>query len=232
MKNFVAKAGLILSHFILITACSDAQDSIAVEAVKQDLEIISDVQSVTGAIYAKQSIQPVTGDIFLVNVVLAEVSKMDIAVTEIGSVSLITKHLPIEYSITIDPALIKPTMSYALQARITDETDKLVGITAQQHKYTLTDPNIDFDILVKAVQSDAPMPIQKKLTCGKEYFVLAIYPSLLVKTNVVTHNQRILPRVISASGVHFSSDKESIFIKGELTPLVEVDGESISCHFE
>jgi hypothetical protein len=157
---------------------------------------------------------------------------MDVASTEIGSVSLITEDLPVEYSIAIDPALIKPRMSYALQTRIIDQAGKLVGVTDQPHKYTLTEANINFDILVNAIQLEAPIPIQKKMTCGKENFSLAIYPSLLVKTNLAIHNQHILPRVISASGERFQSSEESIFIKGELTPLVEAVGESISCYFE
>jgi uncharacterized lipoprotein YbaY len=229
MKKFISMLGFIIASFALLSACSDVQEPPIVNEIQQDADTSTNLQSVSGTIYAKQPIPPASGAGYLVNVVLADVSKMDVAATEIGSVSLTTKHLPIEYSISIDSAQIEPRMSYALQTRITDSAGKLVGVTDQHHKYTLADPNIGFDILVKAIQLEAPIPTQTKMTCGEKNYSLAIYPSLLAKTDLAIHNQHILPRVISASGEHFQSSNESIFMKGEQAPLVEINGESVSC---
>jgi hypothetical protein len=65
MKIIFSRAGLILAYVVLNTACSDAQDLVTVEVVKHDLELMADSQLVKGTIYAKQLIQPATGDIFL-----------------------------------------------------------------------------------------------------------------------------------------------------------------------
>jgi uncharacterized lipoprotein YbaY len=201
--------------------------------VGESREVTADnFQKISGAIYGKQPIAPASGAGYLVKVVLADVSKMDIAATVIGSISFTTKHLPAEYSIAIDPVLIEPNMSYALQARITNEAGDLVGVTDQHHKYTLAEPSIGFDILVKAIQLEAPIPIQIKMACGEDNYSLAMYPRLLVKTDLAIHNQHILPRVVSASGEHYQSSSESIFMKGDNPPLVEINGERVSCNLE
>jgi membrane-bound inhibitor of C-type lysozyme len=96
----------------------------------------------------------------------------------------------------------------------------------------LTDPSIGFDILVRAIQLEAPIPIQIKMDCDEQNYSLARYPSSLVKTDLAVHNQHILPRVVSASGEHYQSSSESIFMKGDNPPLVEINGKRVSCHLE
>jgi uncharacterized lipoprotein YbaY len=231
MKVFTVIAGLVLTSVVLLTGCGETQEQAPVEVVKKKAEMATDnFQQVSGTIYAKQPIDPASGAGYLVKVMLVDVSKMDIAATVIGSISFTTKHLPAQYSIAFDPALIESRMSYALQTHIFDELGQLVGVTDQHHKYTLIDPSIGFDILVKAIQLEAPIPIQIKMDCDEQKYSLAIYPSLLVKTDLALHNQHILPRVVSASGEHYQSSSESIFMKGDNPPLVEINGKRVSCH--
>jgi uncharacterized lipoprotein YbaY len=231
MKRFIIAVCLIFTGAAILSACGETQEQTAVEVVSQKAELVTDdFQQVGGTIYAKQPIAPASGAGYLVKVVLADVSKMDIAATVIGSTAFTSKRLPAQYSIALDPALIKPNMSYALQTRITNEAGDLVGITDQQHKYTLAEPSIGFDILVKAVQLEAPIPIQLNMACGEDNYSLAMYPSLLVKTDLAIHNQHILPRVVSASGEHYQSSSESIFMKGDNPPLVEINDERVSCN--
>lgn len=233
MKNFVAVLCLIFIGVALLSACGETQKQNSVEVMSRETEVVAEnVQKIGGRIYAKQPLSPTSGAGYLVKVVLADVSKMDIAATVIGTTAFTSKQLPVQYSIALDPALIKPNMSYALQTRITNEAGDLVGVTDQHHKYTLAEPSVGFDILVKAVQLEAPIPIQMKMACGEDNYSLAMYPSLLVKTDLVIHNQHILPRVVSASGEHYQSSSESIFMKGDNPPLVETNGERVSCHLE
>jgi putative lipoprotein len=233
MKRFLMIVCSTLASVGLLSACGETQEQLSVEVVKKQVEMVTvNSQQVTGTIYAKQPIAPTSGKGYLVKVILADISKMDVAATVIGSISFTTKHLPAQYSITFDPALVESRMSYALQTRITDESGQLVGVTDQHHKYTLTDPSIGFDILVKAIQLEAPIPIQIKMDCDEQNYSLARYPSLLVKTDLAVHNQHILPRVVSASGEHYQSSSESIFMKGDNPPLVEINGKRVSCHLE
>jgi uncharacterized lipoprotein YbaY len=241
MKRIIVIAGSLFTGLALLSGCSEAEKTTPVDVVSQEMEVVAeatdvevvtvaeDSQIISGTIYAKQAITPATGEGYNVKVVLADVSKIDVAATVISSTVFTTKHLPVKYSIAIDPTMIEPRISYDLQTHITDEEGNLVGVTDQHHKYTLNDPSIEFDILVKAIQLEAPIPTQMKMTCGEDNYSLAIYPRLLVKTDLAIHNQHILPHVVSASGAHYQSDSESIFMKGEMPPLVEINSERVDC---
>jgi uncharacterized lipoprotein YbaY len=241
MKRIIVIAGSLFTGLALLSGCSEAEKTTPVDVVSQEMEVVAeatdvevvtvaeDSQIISGTIYAKQAIAPATGEGYNVKVVLADVSKIDVAATVISSTVFTTKHLPVKYSIAIDPTMIEPRISYDLQTHITDEEGNLVGVTDQHHKYTLNDPSIEFDILVKAIQLEAPIPTQMKMTCGEDNYSLAIYPRLLVKTDLAIHNQHILPHVVSASGAHYQSDSESIFMKGEMPPLVEINSERVDC---
>jgi uncharacterized lipoprotein YbaY len=241
MKRIIVIAGSLFTGLALLSGCSEAEKTTPVDVVSQEMEVVAeatdvevvtvaeDSQIISGTIYAKQVIAPATGEGYNVKVVLADVSKIDVAATVISSTVFTTKHLPVKYSIAIDPTMIEPRISYDLQTHITDEEGNLVGVTDQHHKYTLNDPSIEFDILVKAIQLEAPIPTQMKMTCGEDNYSLAIYPRLLVKTDLAIHNQHILPHVVSASGAHYQSDSESIFMKGEMPPLVEINSERVDC---
>jgi uncharacterized lipoprotein YbaY len=241
MKRIIVIAGSLFTGLALLSGCSEAEKTASVDVVNQEIQVVAEAadievvtvtensQIISGTIYAKQAIAPASGEGYKVKVVLADVSKMDVASTVIASTVFTTKHLPVKYSIAIDPTMIESRMSYDLQTHITDEEGKLVGVTDQHHKYTLNDPAIGFDILVKAIQLEAPIPAQMKMTCGEDNYSLAIYPRLLVKTDLAIHNQHILPHVVSASGAHYQSDSESIFMKGEMPPLVEINSERVNC---
>jgi membrane-bound inhibitor of C-type lysozyme len=43
------------------------------------------------------------------------------------------------------------------------------------------------------------------------------------------HHQHILAKVVSASGEHYQSSSESIFMKGDNPLVVEIDGQQVSC---
>lgn len=142
----------------------------------------------TGAIYPKLPIAPAGAAGYQVVVTLSDVSKIDVVATVIGSTSFTPKGFPVDYSIAFDASVIEAKMSYALHTRITDGAGKLVGVTDQNHKYTLNDASIGFDILVKAVQLEAPTPMRLKMICGEDNYSLAIYPGILVKTDLAIHN--------------------------------------------
>jgi putative lipoprotein len=230
MKRFNIVTGSIFALVLLLTGCNKSEQTISAEAPKQEVAMVADnYQLVTGVVYPKQPIAPAGAAGYQVTVTLSDVSKMDVAATVIASTSFTTSAFPVDYSIAFDASVIKSKMSYALHTRITDGAGKLVGVTDQNHKYTLNDASIGFDILVKAVQLEAPIPMQLRMTCGEDNYSLAIYPGLLVKTDLAVHNQHILAKVVSASGEHYQSSSESIFMKGGNPPLVEINGQRISC---
>jgi uncharacterized lipoprotein YbaY len=234
MRPFIAIAASVIAANIFLAGCAvdeevETKTKVSAESVQQAETVVHNIQVVSGTIYAKQPIAPASGDGYTVTVKLVDVSRMDVAAEVIGSAVFVSKHLPVEYSVSFDSAVIKPSMSYALQTHITNAKDELVAVTDQNHKYTLNDPSIGFDILVKAIQLEAPIPVQEKMKCGNDRYSLAIYPSVLVKTDLAIHNQHILPHVVSASGAHYKSDTESIFMKGDNPLLVEVNGERVDC---
>jgi putative lipoprotein len=222
--------GSLFTLILLLTGCSKSEEKTPAEVIKQEVAVVTDSsQLVTGAIYPKQPIAPAGPAGYQVVVTLSDVSKMDVAATVIGSTSFTAKGFPVDYSIAFDASVIEAKMSYALHTRITDGAGKLVGVTDQNHKYTLNDASIGFDILVKAVQLEAPIPMRLKMTCGEDNYSLAIYPGILVKTDLAIHNQHILAKVVSASGEHYQSSSESIFMKGDNPLVVEIDGQQVSC---
>lgn len=214
---------ILLALVAMLQGCSISKDAKA----KADNSRV-----VTGTIYTEQPIIP-AGDLRYNTIVsLLDVSKMDVAATVVSSISFTNAAFPVDYTIAFSASAINPQGSYALNVRIADEAGRLVGVTDQHHRYRLSDPNIRFDVLVKAVQLDALNAVQRTMTCGSDSYSLDIYPSLLVKTNLAHHNRHILPRVVSASGEHYERSRESIFMKGDNPPLVETNGVRLSCHIE
>jgi hypothetical protein len=105
----------------------------------------------------------------------------------------------------------------------------MMKIIDQLHRYTLSEATIRFDLLFKPVQLKAAIPTQRQVKYGEDRYSFAIYPSLLVKTDLVRHNRHILCRDVSASAEHFESSNESIFMKGSRPPFVAINAQRINC---
>jgi uncharacterized lipoprotein YbaY len=205
---------------VILTGCSERKN-VGV--------LIDSSRSVEGTVYLEQPIGSAYSAGYKITVNLSNVSKMDSAATVISSTFVTTATLPTNYSLAFNASEIDPRMSYALQARIVDDENNLIGITDQLHRYTLSEATIRFDLLVKPVQLKAAIPTQRQVTCGEDRYSFAIYPSLLVKTDLVRHNRHILSRVVSASGEHFASSSESIFMKGSRSLFVAINAQRVNC---
>ncbi len=90
----------------------------------------------------------------VVEVTLADVSKMDVAATVIASQTIATngKQVPIPFEMKYDPAVINPAMTYAVSARIL-VNGKLRFISTQHHAaLTRGAPLTGINIIVQPVQ--------------------------------------------------------------------------------
>ena len=80
-----------------------------------------------------------------VKVMLVDVSRADAPSIELGSTLIVTgeNQMPLAFLLTYDPARIRPGMTYALQARMTEADGRLIAIT---------------DTMNQALKDGAPQP--------------------------------------------------------------------------
>jgi hypothetical protein len=185
--------------------------------------------TITGTIYPQLTNPHTKAEGYLLEVTLADVSKMDVAADIITTTSLEIDALPASYSLKFNPEQLKERMTYALQARVKNKDGKLFAITDTSQQYHIKQDDSDYDILVKPLRLSSPDTKTARLNCDKSDYSLVFYPDLLVIRPQPSGSQRILPRVPSASGEKFQRVGDMVFMKGDKPPFVDLNEERLTC---
>ena len=184
--------------------------------------------TVTGFVYSETPILQGQSTALLVDITLANVSKMDVAATRITSQLLVADALPATYSISFDAGLMDPRMTYALQARVTNKAGDLLAINDTVHQFTLKD-DLAADIIVKPIKQKGIKAKRARLTCEGGQYALLFYPDFLLSRVLPSGNRLVLPKVVSASGEKYERGDSMIFLKGNKPPIVEMNGNRLNC---